>query len=205
MTAYFYITLSLILYPFIGRFLIRQTQKHILLQRRIILTVFFFSIFIVCAATAHIITIFQHLNWFLITSTYLTISVFLWWTQFQLRPSLKKAGKIFIAMIFGLGYFVATAGFLFLMILSVEMQISQKKWLTDDLIYQERNIGPGPDPSVSLKEIEVYRTVKFMPLIAHRMEARTYDTWNMNLQQNLAVSFSKQDQILSLSGITSAG
>jgi hypothetical protein len=205
MTAYTYITLSLFLYPVIGRFLISQTQKYILVQRRIVWTIFFSSIFIACCAMAHIITISQNLNWFLITSVYLTVSVFLWSTQFQLRSSLKKIGKIFITIIFGLGYFVATAGFFLLMILSSEMQISQRKWLTADLIYQERNIGSGPDPSLSLKKIEVYRTVKFMPLIAYRMEARTYDTWNMNLKQNLDVSFSKRDQMLYLSGVSNAG
>ena len=198
MTAYIYITVSLLSYPILGWFIIRQTKNYPPLQKRIVWTLFIISSVILLCTLTHIITISQNLNWFLLTSIYLTISTLLWLTQFQLRTSIKNAGKLLMVMIFGIGYLIATMGSFFTIVTSFELQPSQRKWLTNDLIYKERNIGSGPDPSVSLKRIEVYKTIKILPLLAYRIEAKTYDTWNVAIKQNLDVSFIKDKQILYL-------
>lgn len=100
---------------------------------------------------------------------------------------------------FGLGYLAATIGFFFVMLASSDLDTDQRLWLTNNLIYKERNIGQGPDPSVRLKEVEVYKRVDWLPLFATRVEAKIYDDWNGLLGKKLNVSYSQAQEALYLS------
>ncbi len=201
MTAYIYITASLLLYPIVGRVAVRQTNTFPKTQKKIVWTLCTISLLVILGVLTHIITISQNLNWFLVTSIYLTVSVLLWLTQSSIKNIIKKTGTGLRFAIFGIGYLAATIGFFFVLLASIDLDTDQRKWLTDDLIYKERNIGRGPDPSVRLKKIEVYKTVGLLPLLAYRIEAKTYDEWDLPLKQNLDVSFSDKDQTLYLTSV----
>jgi len=201
MTAYIYITASLILYPIVGHVAVRQSKKFPKAQKIIVWTLCIISLLTILGLLTHIITISQNLNWFLATSLYLTISVLLCLTQYNTKPAIKNVGSVFQLAIFGCGYLAATLGFFFILLASIELETDQRKWLTDDLIYKERNIGQGPDPSVKLKKIEVYKTIAVFPILAYRIQAKTYDEWNLPLKKYLDVSFSEKDQKLYLTSI----
>ena len=203
MTAYIYITSSLLLYPIVGLFAVRLTNKIPKTQKKIVWTLSIVSILVIFGLLAHIITISQNLNWFLVTSIYLTISVLLWLTQSATKVAIKNTGRILRFAIFGIGYLAATFGFVFVLLASFDLDTDQRKWLTDDLIYKERNIGQGPDPSVRLKKVEVYKTVSLLPLFAYRIQAKTYDEWDLPLKKNLDVSFSNKNQTLYLTSVVS--
>lgn len=198
MTAYFYITACLILYLIVGYFVMRLTKGLPKIQKAIIWTGCITSGLVILGLVTHVITISQNLNWFLVTSIYLTVSILLWRTQSLERPTIKKVGTVLRFVIFGLGYLVATIGFFFVLLASFDLETDQRKWLTDDLIYKERNIGQGPAPSVRRKKIEVYKRVNLFPILAYRIEAKTYDEWNLPLQNNLDVSYSDKNQTLYL-------
>jgi len=201
MSAYMYITLSLLVYPIAGYFLVRLTRHQQRLQKFIVLTFITLSLLTILGLLTHTITISQNLNWLLITATYLTLSVLLWLVHFSTIGSLKTIGKVVMVFCFGLGYLAATAGFFFVMLASNDLETDQGVWLTNDLVYKERNIGQGPDPSVRLKEVEVYKKVSWFPLVATRLEAKTYDEWNLPLKRQLDVSYSDQKEILYLSSV----
>ena len=201
MTAYIYITASLLVYPIVGRIVVRQTNSFPKSQKKIIWTLCIISILVILGFKTHIITISQNLNWFLVTSIYLTISILLWLTQSNTKPVIKNAGVLLRVLIFGIGYLAATLGFFFVLLASFDLETDQRKWLTDDLIYKERNIGQGPDPSERLKKIEVYKTIDLLPILAYRIQAKTYDEWDLPLKQKLDVAFSDKDQKLYLTSI----
>lgn len=201
MTAYIYITASLILYPIVGHIVERQTRKFPRMQKKTVWTLCIISFLVILGTLTHIITISQNLNWFLVTSIYLTISVLLWLTQSATKAIIKNTGTILRFTVFGIGYLAATLGFLFVLLVSFDLDTDQRKWLTEDLIYKERNIGQGPDPSVRLKKIEVYKTVSLFPFLAYRIESKTYDEWHLPLKQNLDVSFSDKNQTLYLASV----
>jgi hypothetical protein len=205
MSAYMYITLSLLLYPVIGYYLVRLTKAKPFLGKLMVRTLTITSVLIVLFGLAHTITISQNLNWFLITSVYLTISILLWLTQFSGNRVIKKLGKGIRMLSFGFGYLAATLGFFFIMIVSLQLDTDQRKWLTDDLIYKERNIGQGPDPSLRLKEVEVFQRVKWFPLLATRIIAKTYDDWDGLLGKQLDVSYSQSDETLYLQSFIHGG
>lgn len=198
MTAYLYITASLLLYPIVGQVAVRQTNKFPKTQKKIIWTLSTISLLVIFGVLKHIITISQNLNWFLVTSIYLTVSVLLWLTQSSKTNVIKNTGTGLRFAIFGFGYLAATIGFFFVLFASFDLDTDQRKWLTADLVYKEQNIGQGPDPSVRLKKIEVYKTVGLLPLLAYRIEAKTYDEWYLPLKQNLDVCFSDKNQTLYL-------
>ena len=201
MTTYIYITASLLLYPIVGWFAIRQTNAFPKTQKKIVWTLCMLSMLVILALLTNIITISQKLNWFLVTSIYLTISVLLWITQSKANPFIKNTGTVLRFVTFGSGYLAATIGFFFILLFSFDLDTDQRKWLTDDLIYKERNIGQGLDPSVRLKKIEVYKKIDLLPFLAYRIKAKTYDEWNLPLKKNLDVSFSDKDQTLYLTSV----
>jgi hypothetical protein len=201
MTAYIYITTSLLLYPIIGWIVIRQTNPFAKIQKEIVWTLCIISILVILGLLTHIITISQNLNWFLITSIYLTISILLWRIQSKAKPSIKNPVTVLRFVTFGIGYLAATLGFFFVLLASFDLDTDQRKWLTDDLIYKERNIGQGPDPSVRLKKVEVYKKMELLPFLAYRIKAKTYDEWNLPLKKNLDVFFSEKDQTLYLTSV----
>ena len=198
MSAYLYITLSLILYPLIGYYLVRLTRAKQFLQRLIVGILLITAVLVLSAVLTHTITISQNLNWLLVTSVYLTISVLLWLTSYLGSSVAKRLGKGLRLLTFGAGYLAATVGFFFIMIMSLHYDTDQRKWLTDHLIYKERNIGQGPDPSVRLKEVEIYKRANWLPLLATRIEAKTYDDWNGLLGKNLDVTYSQTDEAIFL-------
>src|SRR5687768_10508210 len=103
MTAYIYITASLILYPLVGRVAVRQTNKFPKMQMKVLWTLCIVSVFVLLGLLTHIITVSQNLNWFLLTSIYLTVSFLLWLTQSAENSIIKKVGRGFRFVIFGIG------------------------------------------------------------------------------------------------------
>ncbi|MEX6690162.1 hypothetical protein QTN47_21815 [Danxiaibacter flavus] len=99
------------------------------------------------------------------------------------------------------GYIIAIIGFPFVFIISLELTTNQRKWLGDDLIYNEWNIGQGPDPSVRLKKVEIYKRVTLFPVMAYLVKTKTYDEWSFPLQRELTVVFSEKDQTLYLTSV----
>ena len=197
MTIYLYITASLILSPLLGWLITRKIKNYHALNK-IGIIFFVFSSAVIVFSLAHFITISTGLNWFLLTSVYFTVSLLLFLTKFQKNRLIRIGGQSARGVIFGFGYLIAVLGFLFVMLWSNERTSVQKEWLTSDLIYFERNIGAGPDPGIREKKIEVFKTIRWFPILARRIYAKTYDEWNFSIQRVLDIRFSENDQILYL-------
>jgi hypothetical protein len=52
-----------------------------------------------------------------------------------------------------------------------------------------------------VKKIEVYKKIPWIPILAYRIEEKTYDEWKLPLQVNFDVSFSEENQTLYLSSL----
>jgi asparagine N-glycosylation enzyme membrane subunit Stt3 len=201
MIAYIYITASLLLYPIVGRIVVRKTNHIPKTQKRIIGILCTISLLVILGTLRHVVTISQNLNWFFVTSLYLTVSVLLWLTQSTVRPIIENIGAGLRFTIFNIGYLTATIGFFFVLLASFDLDTDQRKWLTEDLIYKERNIGQGPEADARCKKIEIYKTVRLFPILAYRIKAKTYEGWNLPLKEKLDVSFSNKNQILYLKSV----
>lgn len=201
MSSYVYIILSLILYPILGYFFIRLTKTRPQLQNIIASTLIALSLLTILGLLTHTITISENLNWFVVTANYMTLSVLLWRAYFTDNRIFKTISKVLLGSVFGLGYLVSTFGAFFVILAANDLDTDQRIWLTNNLIYKERNIGQGPDPSLRLKEVEIFKRVNWFPLIATRLEIKSYDEWNFPLKRNLNVSYSNEREILYLSSV----
>lgn len=201
MAAYIYIIASLLLYPVIGRFLVNKTNPFPQIQKKIVVILCIISLLVILSILADIITISQNLNWFLVTSIYFTVSVLFWSITTGKKAIYTNAWNLLKSATFTIGYIVATFGFFFVVLASFDLETDQRKWLTSELIYKERNIGQGPDPSVRLKKIAVYKRINLFPILAYGITAKTYDEWQLPLQKRLDVTFSHKDQTLLLESV----
>lgn len=159
------------------------------------------GLLIILCKALHVITISQKINWVLISVPYLTISFILWSGSFKTQVNIRDGSKILMTFIFGAGYLLATFGFFLIFIFSLELDTDQEKYLTDNLIYKERNIGQGPDPSARLKKISIYKKLTLLPILASRVTTKTHDTWNLPLQPMLDISVSKDKDLLYLKSV----
>lgn len=198
MTIYLYITITLLTYPVLTYFLVRQTMRSEKIQKRISLVLLTILLLTVIGILTQTITIFANLNYFLATFIYFIVSYFLWLTFIHTDKIAKLLIKISMFSIFSLGGILATLGFFFLLILSTELTPIQDIWVADNLIYKERNIGSGPDPSVRLKRIEVYKTYDWCPIIAQRIQNKEYDDWEGNLGTLLETKYNVETKKLYL-------
>jgi len=198
MKVYLFITFSLIIYPIVAWFISDYNDRFSTKYLKIIFSFLLIDFLIIFGLIIHIITISFNLNWFLFTSIYFTVSFLLFFKQKETKKSIKVLQLIFRNLVFGSGYLISTIGFLFILIGSYELEPVQYKWLSKDLLYIEQNIGSGPDPSISLKKIEIYKKVRLFPILCYRIEKITYDDLDFPLQRELELSFSNKNQILYL-------
>ncbi|POY34635.1 hypothetical protein C3K47_19295 [Solitalea longa] len=192
MTPFIFITTSLLIYPALGRFFIRQTKDKPRIRKLMLVSLMTASVIIVTAVAIDIITISENFNWFSLTFIYGAFSVMIW----HLYKREVRMSKLVVNSIFGLGYLFATLGFFFTLIFSFEMEPVQSKWVTAELIYKERNIGSGPDPSIRLKKVEIYKLTHWFPLLATKFSEINYDEWSHPLQKTLDISVSQDKKKL---------
>jgi len=193
MLPFIFITTSLLVYPVLGRGLIKYTKDRHKLRTLILRFLISASIIVLAAVALNLITISECFNWFCLTFIYCTVSTTIWHLHESQGGLLTN---LLVYTIFGFGYLMATLGFLFILIFSAEMEAVQSKWLTSELIYKERNIGSGPDPSIRLKQIEIYKQIRWFPLLAKKFSEIEYDEWNHPLQPLLDISVSQDSKKL---------
>ncbi len=135
------------------------------------------------------ITIFDNLNYFLAAFTFFVFSYFLWLALYNTDKIVKSVVKVTILSVFGFGGILATLGCIFLLIYSIETTPFQNFWIADNLIYKEWNLGSGPDPDERMKRIEIFKTYRWCPIIAKRIQIREYENWEGNLSPRLEARY----------------
>jgi hypothetical protein len=77
-------------------------------------------------------------------------------------------------IVFGLGYFSATAGILGVGLLTTQYETDREVWLGDGLIYKENGLGNAITPDTRGKKVEIYKTFKWLPIIEWRISEKSY-------------------------------
>ena len=196
MKIYILITSSILLYPIVGYFLLRLTRGFPKIQNSIVRMFGIISTLTILGFVLHLITIYEDLNWFLLSSIYFTICISLWFTQYQTNLIVKNIGAISMSILLGVTYFVAIFLFFFVLIFSIQLGTIERKWVTSNILYLDRNIGFG---SESFRKVEIYKKIELMPIFAYRIQSKTYVEEIVSHLGILNVSFSEKNQTLNLS------
>ena len=76
-------------------------------------------------------------------------------------------------VVFGLGYFSATAGILGIGLVIEQYETDREIWLGNGLIYKENSLGNAISDYRG-KEVEVYKTFSWLPIIEWRINDKSY-------------------------------
>ena len=171
--AWLIILIALWTYPIICYFVLRLTAKRLKTRKYIFITCIAASVLTAFSLLTNISTTFLPLDWVLLTSVYFLLCLALWWTQFQTSKILKILGVICMFIVFGIGYFSATAGILGVGFVTAKYETDREVWLGDGLIYKENGLGNALTDYRG-KEVEVYKTLSWLPIIEWRIKDKSY-------------------------------
>ncbi len=196
MTEWLIILIALWTYPIIGYFLFFLTKKKIELRKKIFKVILTISILAILGILTNISTTITALDWIIITIPFLAVTILLWWTQFQTSKSIKIIGTIAMIFVFGAGYLSSTIGALGVGFVIEEFETSNEIWLDNGLIYKEIILGNATSDYRG-KRIEVYKTIKWLPLIEWQVTSKEYFNV-MVYRQPLNVKYNSVNQELYL-------
>jgi hypothetical protein len=171
--AWLIILIAFWTYPIICYFIFHLTIKKSKLRKYIFKTCIVVSVLATLSLLTNISTTFPPLDWLLLTSLYFLLCLTLWWTQFQLNKIVKLVGLICMFIVFGLGYFSAIAGILGVGLVTAQYETDREVWLGDGLIYKENSLGNAISDYRG-KEVEVYKTLSWLPIIEWRINDKSY-------------------------------
>jgi hypothetical protein len=160
-------------YPIICYLILRLSRKKFKVRKQIFIASAITVVLTIMGLFTNISTTLPELNWILLTSPYFNLCLALWWTQFQSKKLMKFIGIVLMFIVFGLGYFSATAGILGVGFIVGRYEEDKEVWLGDGLIYKEFRLGNAISDYRG-KEVEICRTIKWLPIIEWRVITKSY-------------------------------
>lgn len=198
------LTLALWLSPpvalaFIWFFFTKRTRlrKHFLIGCATL------SLFTIIGISTGISTTLIEVDWFLVGFIYFTISCFLIATQFQKNKFIKTTGVISMSIVFAIGYFSSTAGWLGLGFVLHELDTDAEVWLDSETIYKETILGNAISDYRG-KEVRICKTISWFPVIEWTVERKQYFNLITCLNR-LQPVYNSQAQVVYLSASTTWG
>jgi hypothetical protein len=171
--AFLIIITGLWLYPIISYFLLKLTKKKPAVRKWIFYVSFVIFTLTLAGLLTSISTTLDFVDWLFLSSIYFTISLSLWWIQFQTNKILKFVGKIVICIVFGIGYFFASIGISGIGFIIDGYETFNEKWLGNGLIYKENGIGNALTDYRG-KRVEIFKTIPWFPLIEWCIQEKEY-------------------------------
>jgi len=176
MTTFLIILFGLWTYPIISFIVLRLTKNRLALRRQLIISSGILTVLALLGLQTNISTTLSELDWLIVSTIYLTISLVLAWTQFQKNKILKVLGIIAMALVFGVGYLSGTIGALGVGFVVGEYDTEYEEWLGDGIIYKESTLGNAVSDHRG-KKVEIYKTISWLPLIEWRTQVKEYNEY----------------------------
>lgn len=197
LTPWAIILFALWAYPVISLIILWQTKNKPAVRKGVFYVTFILTGISLLGLLTNISTTLSVIDWILVTSIYLSVSLVLWWTQFQTKKLLKISGVIIMVFIFGIGYISGSIGALGIgFVVATEEPVSEK-WLGDGLIYKQFSQGIAFDEKRGVR-VEIYKTIPWMPIIEWQAQKKEYE--NRLIRDNkINVDYNPTDKRLYLS------
>jgi hypothetical protein len=175
---------SIWFYPLIAFYVVKGTRDKLGLRKKIVMTVLGVSLATVLGLLTSISTTSLEVDTVLVTSVYFSISLGLW-IGIERRQKLVRVICIVLSvLIFGLGYLSGTIGALGVGFITGPSESSKVIWYDNGIIYKEKPLG-NAFADFRGKEVEIYKTIDWLPIIEWRLTNRKYytvDTYRNPLQ-----------------------
>lgn len=148
------------------------------------MTVLGVSLATVLGLLTRISTTSLELDTVLVTSLYFSISLGVWIGIERPQKVVRVICIVLSIFIFGLGYLSGTIGALGVGFITGSFESSNVIWYDNGIIYKEKPLG-NAFTDFRGKEVEIYRTISWLPIIEWRLTNRKYytvDTYRNPLQ-----------------------
>lgn len=176
MTIFLIILIGLWTYPVISFIVLWLTENRLVLRRQLIIASVFLTVLAFFGLATNISTTLSELDWLVVSTIYLSISLALAWTQSQKNKILKVFGFIAMVLVFSVGYLSGTIGILGVAFVVGEYDTEYEEWLGDGIIYKESTSGNAISDHRG-KKVEIYRTISWLPAIEWRTELKEYEEY----------------------------
>jgi hypothetical protein len=184
-------------YPFISYFMIRFTKNNELITRKLIYSTFIISGLTFVGLLTQLSFTISSINYFFVSSLYLSICHLLNFTQFQENKIVKILGSIGSFLVFGFGFIVGSIGLLGLGFILGDVDVDYEKWLGNGIIYREFYLGNALSDFRG-KRIEISKTISWFPVIEHLSQEKKYSDY-IDYYKPLNINFDEKQSKLYLS------
>jgi len=198
MTTFLIILIGLWTYPIISFIVLWLTKNRLELRRQLIIASSILTALAFFGLATNISTTLSELDWLIVSTIYLTISLTLAWTQFQKNKILKVFGIIAMVLVFGVGYLSGTIGALGVGFVVGEYDTEYEEWLGGGIIYKESTLGNAVSDHRG-KKVEIYKTISWLPLIEWRTEVKEYKEYITIMTTPLTIVYKPEDNKIYLS------
>lgn len=165
--------LSIWFYPVIAFFIVKGTRDNLSLRKGVLVATAGVSLMTVFGLCTGISTTLLELDTIFVTSVYFLVSLGVW-IGIEQRQKLVRAICIVLGiLIFGLGYISGTVGALGVGFVTMSLESTTVNWYDNGIIYKEKPLGNAISDFRG-KEVEVYKTIAWLPIIEWRLADRQY-------------------------------
>lgn len=198
MTSFLIILIGLWAYPVLSFIVLWLTRNRLKLRRQLIIATCILNALAFFGLATNISTTLTELDWLLVSTIYLTISLALAWTQFQKNKIVEIFGIIGMFLTFGFGYFSGTVGALGVGFIVGKYDYEYEKHLGNGIIYKESSLGNAVSDHRG-KKVEIYKTIPLLPLIEWRAEVKTYYDYITIITTPLSIDYKPDENKIYLS------
>jgi hypothetical protein len=198
MTAFIIILFGLWTYPIVSYLVFRLTKRRPIIRKQLIITSSILTVLAFVGLLTNISTTLSEFDWLIVSMIYLTVSLLIFWTQFQKNKVLRIFGIILMIPIFGVGYLSGTIGALGVGFVVGEYDTEYEKWLGDGIIYKESTLGNAISDHRG-KKVEIYKTISWFPVFEWRTEVKNYEKYITTMTTPLTVDYKPKENKIYLS------
>lgn len=198
MTTFLIILFGLWTYPIISFIVLWLTKNRLELRSQFLIISSLLTVLAFIGLLTNISTTLSELDWFIVSTIYLTASFALAWTQFQKNKIWKVIGIIAMVLVFGVGFLSGTIGALGVSFVVGEYDTEYEEWLGDRIIYKESTLGNAVSDHRG-KKVEIYKTISWLPLIEWRTDVKEYKEYITIMTTPLTIDYKPEDNRIYLS------
>ena len=185
------------IYPFLSYFMIRFTKTNVLIRRNLIYSTFIITGLTCIGFLAQLSFTISSINYFFVSSLYLSVCHLLNITQFQEPKIIKILGSIVSFVVYGFGFIMGSIGLLGLGFVLGDVDADYEKWLGNGIIYREYDLGNALSDFRG-KRVEISKTISWFPVIEHLSQEKLYSK-SMDYYKPLIVDFDEKQTKIYLS------
>jgi len=173
MENFYIVLIGLWIYPIVGFILFKVTRKKPVTRKYIFIPLLTLLSITALGLIFKFSTTSNFIDWFLLSLTYLTTCLILWYTCFHKNIFIKIISRISLTLVLVIGYMLSTVGILGLAFIVGDYETIDIQKLENGIICKKTSYGNVTVDS-SGTWIQIYKTITWLPIIEWQIAEKEY-------------------------------